>query len=108
MGINSTEVSYGFGQIGSGFTDTTGSLRPPSGRVIIAIQFVSDSSFSLLEQSTADAENAYIGTRTQDSDLQPGSLEIDSGNTFGAGTVIFGRWGEIRLATGSVIAYYGY
>ena len=32
MGINSTEVSYGFGQMGSGFTDATAALTPPTGK----------------------------------------------------------------------------
>ena len=46
MGINSTEVSYGFGQIGSGFVDDTGAFTPPTGKVIVAVQFISDSTYS--------------------------------------------------------------
>ena len=40
MGINSTEVSYGFGQLGSGYLDDTGALTPPTGKVIVAIQVI--------------------------------------------------------------------
>ena len=42
MGINSTEVAYGFGQLGSGFTDQAEAVTPPTGKVIIAIQFLED------------------------------------------------------------------
>ena len=40
MGINSTEVAYGFGQLGSGYLDDTGALTPPTGKVIVAIQVI--------------------------------------------------------------------
>jgi len=44
MGINSTEVSYGFGQFGSAITDSTGvDLRPPHGLKIVAITSLDDS-----------------------------------------------------------------
>ena len=47
MGINSTEVSYGFGQMGSIFSDGTGALTPPSGKVFVAITFLADTAFNL-------------------------------------------------------------
>ena len=43
MGINSTEVSYGFGQFGSAITDSTSlDLRPPKGLKIVAITSLDD------------------------------------------------------------------
>jgi hypothetical protein len=48
MGINSTEVSYGFGQMGSTFTDTTDHVYAPHGKVIVAIQFLASNSLSVL------------------------------------------------------------
>ena len=32
MGQNSTEVAYGFGQLGSGFSDEDDAVTPPSGK----------------------------------------------------------------------------
>jgi len=107
MGINSTEVAYGFGQMGSGFADGTASLTPPSGKKIVAIQFLSDSTLGRLNQSNS-AGDAYFGHIAQDSDLQPGSVATDGGNTFPAGITVFGRWSEVKLLTGSAIVYYGH
>ena len=41
MGQNSTEVAYGFGQLGSGHLQAGSSaLTPPTGKVIVAITFL--------------------------------------------------------------------
>ena len=46
MGINSTEVSYGFGQFGSAITDSTSAtLYPPRGLQIVAITALADATF---------------------------------------------------------------
>ena len=42
MGINSTEVSYGFGQMGSAYTDIDNVIIPPKDHVIVAIQFLAE------------------------------------------------------------------
>ena len=42
MGINSTEVAYGFGQMGSAYTDLAQTIIPPKDHVIVAIQFLAD------------------------------------------------------------------
>jgi len=42
MGVNSTEVSYGFGQMGSVYTDLDQVIIPPKDHVIVAIQFLAD------------------------------------------------------------------
>ena len=40
MGQNSTEVAYGFGQMGSAYTDLATPIVPPQDMVIVAIQFL--------------------------------------------------------------------
>ena len=40
MGVNSTEVAYGFGQMGSVYTDLDQVIIPPKDHVIVAIQFL--------------------------------------------------------------------
>jgi len=42
MGVNSTEVSYGFGQMGSAFSNSDKDIVPPQGMVIVAIQFLDE------------------------------------------------------------------
>lgn len=55
MGINSTEVSYSFGQFGSAFADTAANtVRPPEELAIVAIQFLADTSLSTLVAKDPD------------------------------------------------------
>jgi len=55
MGINSTEVSYGFGQLGSAFQNLGKPVFPPKDHVIVAIQFVADNTFTALNTETLDS-----------------------------------------------------
>ena len=59
MGQNSTDVAYGFGQFGSAFIDTTAQITAPQGLVIVAIQALSDISFSELTADSLSAQPAY-------------------------------------------------
>ena len=54
MGLNSTEVSYGFGQLGSVFTNLAKPIYPPKGHVIVAIQFLADNTPTQLITETLD------------------------------------------------------
>tara|TARA_R100001079_G_C4425968_1_gene141906 strand:+ start:18 stop:695 length:678 start_codon:yes stop_codon:yes gene_type:complete len=54
MGINSTEVSYGFGQLGSVFTNLAKPVFPPKDHVIVAIQFLADNTPTQLITETLD------------------------------------------------------
>jgi hypothetical protein len=121
MGINSTEVSYGFGQLGSVFNDGTAACTPPTDKVFVAIQFLADTTFDSSGGLKADNDSAgagleYIGTEAAAHNLSVGSetassggggLQVDVNNTFPKGLTIYGRWTEIDLASGSIIAYIG-
>ena len=54
MGINSTEVFYGFGQMGSVFTNLAKPVFPPKDHVIVAIQFLADNTPSSMVTETLD------------------------------------------------------
>jgi len=54
MGINSTEVSYGFGQMGSIFTNLAKPVFPPKDHVIVAIQFLDDNTPTSMITETLD------------------------------------------------------
>jgi len=130
MGINSTEVSYGFGQMGSGHIKAAASdLIPPHGRVVVAItmldavkfdQLVADTSFASSQVDTAGVEGdgvAYFGTATQtrangldQSDNSAESVVVASTVEFPKGLTIYGRWTRVSLqadSTHGIICYYG-
>ena len=127
MGINSTEVSYGFGQMGSMFSDSTNPLKAPTGKVIVAITMLTDCTFAdhgglQAEQdsgngleyiSTEDASGAAQTAHDLAHSSNPtavsgaGGLVVDSSNTFPKGITIYGRWTQIDPASGTVVAYLG-
>jgi len=68
MGINSTEVAYGFGQFGSAITDSTSAaLYPPRGLKIVAI--------TSLETATFDASGGLISELNTDN---PGGVSVSN------------------------------
>ena len=119
MGINSTEVAYNFGQLGSAHmhNDHGQDLTPPDGMVIIAITMLGDTVFDKL---TADTSNSVVYSGTESNNAYFG---ITNGNTGGNGEVvdtdiifpkgltIFGRWTVVSLdaaqTTDGIIAYFG-
>ena len=54
MGINSTEVSYGFGQLGSAYTDKAVEVIPPKDHVIIGIQFLDQNTPTVMTPERLD------------------------------------------------------
>ena len=113
MAINSTEVSYGFGQMGSGYLDDTGALTPPTGKTIVAITVLSDAKFTTLTADTSgytasdgSTGTAYIGTQSQVAPNGTNSEAIVASDLFPRGITIYGRWTHCTLASGRVIVYY--
>ena len=125
MGINSTEVSYNFGQLGSVFTDTANApITPPTGKVFVAITFLQDTQLELLATNaggltadTSDPNAEYIGTDVAAHDAGTatavtgtGGKIIDNSNTFPKGVTIYGRFTSVEIGdgkTGALIAYIG-
>ena len=128
MGINSTEVSYGFGQLGSVYTTASSdAIKPPTNKVFVAVTMLADTVFDSSDGLVADnptvrtavdttaVAGVYIGTEKAAGDLAAGSETTDEGSggqvvdsvTFPKGLTIYGRWTEIDINSGSVIAYIG-
>tara|TARA_R100001126_G_C4806639_1_gene139704 strand:- start:297 stop:596 length:300 start_codon:yes stop_codon:yes gene_type:complete len=82
------------GQVGCLFEDGTDAI---TGKKIIGIQFIEDTTFTTLTPESS----SYIGTSGGNGDA------IDSSNTFPQGVTVFGRWTGFTLASGSVVAYLG-
>lgn len=112
MGINSTEVSYAFGQMGSGFTDENVALTPPTGKAIVAIQFLEDTTLSGLVADTEQGNDAaFFSHTTAVAGNGGGAAETDSGTVFPKGITIYGRWTSVTLSatstSGGIICYFG-
>tara|TARA_R100000406_G_scaffold64319_1_gene45153 strand:- start:1162 stop:1809 length:648 start_codon:yes stop_codon:yes gene_type:complete len=71
MGINSTEVSYGFGQFGSAYSDLAKPIVPPTGLVITAITFLDANTPTVLTSEKLDSEGpSYINIQATNGDIQ--------------------------------------
>lgn len=110
MGINSTEVAYGFGQMGSAYLDDTGAFTPPTGKVVVAIQVLADAKFTLLTPSNDTASyTCFPGTSVVATAVGNGlnAEAIAAADSFVAGLTIYGKWSACTLASGTVILYFG-
>lgn len=90
--LESNNVALGQG--GCLFEDGISAI---TGKKIVAIQFLEDSTFTTL----TPADSSYMGTAGGNGDA------IDSSNTFPQGVTVFGSWTGFTLASGSVVAYLG-
>jgi len=87
-------ANVSLGQVGCFMEDGTTVI---SGKKIVAIQFITDTTFTTLTPNSS----SYIGTAGGSGDA------IDTNNTFPTGMTLFGQWTALTLATGSIIAYEG-
>ena len=86
MGQNSTEVAYGFGQMGSAFADARdNTITPPEELAIVAIQFLADTSLDILTSKDSDVFPT-IGDAAHDSGRYTRTVD---GATSSATKVIF-------------------
>ena len=130
MGIKSEGTSYGFGQNGSIFTNANTQVVAPDDRVIVAIQFLADTTFDELSpengtsgicvgdaanEKGAGAEITISGATNENVGASGGQIINAAGDSnltkFPAGMTIFGRWKSFTIdvdADGGVIAYLGY
>ena len=121
MGINSQEVAYGFGQMGSVFNDGVAAMTPPTNKVFVAITMLAATTFDSSAGLVADNDSAgagleYAGTDTAAHNLSVasettssggGGVVVDVSNSFPSGVTIYGRWTKINPASGLIIAYIG-
>ena len=100
------------GQMGSGHTKTAANtLYAPTGKVIVAIQFLEAAVLSTLVAATDNPEAAYFSHTTAVAGNGGGAAESDGATSFPAGLTIYGRWDSFTpptSATGGVIFYFGY
>jgi len=105
------------GQDGAVYTTASSdAIKPPTGKAWVAIQMIEDSTFDSSGGLVAVTATKWFNTADAAGDLGAGSestaegsggKQIDNSVTFPQGMTIFGRWSEIDVNSGSVIAYIG-
>ena len=99
MGINSTEVSYGFGQLGSVFTDLAKPVFPPKDHVIVAIQFLADNTPTSMLTETLDTMGPQFPS-TDDTEASANNyLGVCESAAAGAGSSV----GVVTIAANTAI-----
>ena len=96
--------------------DSGHAIKPPTGHVFIGFTVLAAATFDATGGLVAEDENAYANTDHAAGDLAAGSettiegsggVELDASNSFPAGVTIYGRYTEIDVAGGTIIAYWG-
>ncbi len=115
MALTGTKFNeLSLGQYGSVYT-TSGveEINPPTNHIFAAITFLEDTVFDATGGLISEAPTKFINTDTAAHDLDAGA-ETEAQGTGGAvvdtvvfpkGLTIFGRWTEIDVLSGKVIAY---
>ena len=103
--------------LGSVFTAASSdAIKPPTGCVFVAITACSATTFDSTTGLIAEDATQWANTADAAGDLAAGSESVNEGSgglvvasgtlSIPAGTTIYGRYTEIDLAGGTVIAYY--
>ena len=96
-----------FGQLGSGFIDSTDSFVPVEGSVVVAITCLADTVFDVL---TAEDPTTCFNLSSASTGAGAGAGLIDTSNIFPQGITIYGRWTHVGItddSAGGVICYLG-
>tara|TARA_R100000541_G_C1862908_1_gene79537 strand:+ start:11 stop:355 length:345 start_codon:yes stop_codon:yes gene_type:complete len=103
------------GALGSTYSRTATTIKPPTGMVIAAIQFLDDNTPTTL---TAENPDKFFNLAHAANSLTGGSETVDEGSggttaatvTYKGGITIYGRWTVlVPQASGQgVICYFGY
>jgi hypothetical protein len=103
-----------FGQLGCVFLDEFSAITPPTGRVFVAITFLEETTLDSSGGLVAEDSDIFFSTEaaahseaTATGKEGTGGKQVDVDNTFPKGITIYGRWTEIDIASGSIIAYIG-
>jgi hypothetical protein len=102
--------------VGSVFTKASSdAIIPPTGHVFIGFTVLSAATFDATGGLVAYTATQFANTEDAAGDLAAGSetnlegsggVEIGASDSFPAGATIYGKYTEIDLAGGSIIAYY--
>ena len=98
----------GLGQAGCMFVDTATAVVAPTGSAFVAITMLDDTKFDTSGGLIAEDSSTWANTEaTANPSDATGGIQIDTDNEFPKGVTIYGRWKEIDLASGIIMAYLG-
>ena len=127
--MNSQNVEYGLGQLGSVFLSSGNKrFQPPSGMVIISILAIDTAGATFTEMIPDNQANAkHVGSTAVTNSTGDGGTLHDAGEDLGGavtgnldnitdvalpqGATVHGRWSSVMLKAsggGSAILYFGY
>ena len=89
MGLNSQEVAYGFGQLGSVYQNLAKPVYPPKDHVIVAIQMVADNAISALHTETLDSQGPQYLTTENTEATDSNYLGVTEQACTGARTTVY-------------------
>jgi len=103
-----------FGQLGSSYSNTIGdTVKPPSGRHIVAITFLEDLRLDTLTAAgTINLDSSFNFTNEGASlNTTDNGEAIADTTVFPKGLTVYGKWTEVSLATAGatagIICYFG-
>jgi len=85
-------------------TASSAAITPTSGNVWIAITMLTDTVFDSGSGLVAESATTYVNT--EGIGAGAAGLVVDS-VTFPKGVTIYGRWTEIDVSSGTIVAYQG-
>ena len=98
------------GQAGTAFLTDSSTYTPPTGQVVIAIQFVEDTVFDSSDATLGADQSASSDSSLWATDAQGGpgtNSDAINGATMPARMTIYGRWKTVAIDSGSVFLYLG-
>tara|TARA_R100000008_G_C3539743_1_gene144100 strand:- start:596 stop:925 length:330 start_codon:yes stop_codon:yes gene_type:complete len=105
--IEGDVAQVSMGQHGCVFTDADGAITPPTGKAFVAITMLDDTTFDSSGGLIAENPDLYANTEAAATAGGAGGDQVDVSNTFPKGVTIYGRWTEIDMGAGMIIAYIG-
>ena len=92
-----------FGQFGSIYLDQAATtIKPPTGKLITAITMLEETQFtSLVAKDSAQSFNTVAGGAGTNGET------LASDQVFPRGVTIYGKWTELSLTSGAIVAYVG-
>ena len=112
---NSKANKMAFGQFGCSFTNTNTQVLPPAGHVIVAIQFLANTTFDELSPVGGTSGLSFGDDTNEKGNASSGGQIINAASdsnltSFPEGRTIYGRLASFTIdadADGGVIAYFG-
>jgi hypothetical protein len=95
------------GQGGSALVTGTSAVAVPSDKTIVAITFLENSQFASSDGLVAEDATRWLNSESLASKSVTSNDAVVDNEVFPAGVTIFGRWTELKLASGKCIIYLG-